>query len=985
MTSRRISAIAPLLAILPAVLLAVMLATPAGAQSGRPEPAPPPPPVPLEPPPAEPNPTDDPAVSPPAEPAQANEPGVAPEAEPEADIEVVEEVTEEAAGDADEAVLEEEIAEASLEEAPAEEAALPDDDAGEEADAAAEPEPVVWSTEGIRPDRRPVKDEPVVLAFKDVQLEELIEFIALETGKIVMPIDLPNNPGGSRDGYNIVADHPMSRTEALDFIFTYLRMQDIGIIERPRVIFIGEMDNMVTQLGEIEVVSAETSVADRTDRGGLIFKIFQIRNTDAAQIKDGLQGFFPEDWAIISEDDLSNQIMVLGDVGLCQQVEQIINDIDRKWLQPVIQTFRLRYADAREIETNVLELFEQSGGTSSTNRSNQNQSNRNQRNRSSGSSGATTTSTEGIPEAELRLTVNEQQNTVTVQGEQKTVEEIATLIETQWDRPRPEGTSRLFILKYTDPIKVTDLLTAVLGGGSSGSSGSSNRRSGRQGGSGQSQRTDATAGIAGVYQFEAFPDRNALLVLAKTEESFSFIQSVIEEIDQPSDAGLPEIIPLKYADAVALTEEINILLAKAGGRVSLPRPETGLTAEGFSTSGDGLNVSGPDTSGTSSDLQFPWGNSGDSDEQAPESSLIGKVRVVPIVRQNALAILAPTAYREPMRKLIEAFDQPRRQVMLSATIVEVDLGDALNLGMRVGTGWQPDTGALVAGSVDLTMGAIDFITNMLDGSQTNTLTLGPFDINVIIEALNSITNTRVIQEPRVFTADNEEAVFFAGQEYPIATGSVEASTGLQNLTTTIEYKNVGVFLNVRPRITEEGAVDLAVSLELSQAKGAVNVGNTQSEIFDRKQVTTHAILLDGQTIVLGGLLRELEQIKRDRIPLLADIPIIGQLFEFNDEKLERTELIAFITPTVVHRPVDNYDNYNLEDLGRLESVARPLAEQIAEGEKIIDLNVHERLGRHTPSGSGGRVLLPSEEPTQNQIDAYEPELIELTPRRNTSP
>ena len=931
-----------------------------------------PPPVPLAPPRAEPE----------AAPAPEVEPDEVVADDPALEAEV-EEAAEEAAA---EELVEQVVEQTELEEATealAEELA---DETELEEELAEEVAPVVWSSEGIRSDRRPVKDEPVVLAFKDVQLEELVEFIALETGKIVMPIDLPTTSAGSRGGgYNIVADHPMSRTEALDFIFTYLRMQGIGIIERPRVIFIGEMDNMVLQLGEIEVVSANTSVAGRTDRGGLIFKIFQIRNTDAAQIQDSLTGFFPEDWAVIKEDDLSNQIMVLGDVGLCQQVEQIILDIDRKWLQPVIQTFRLRYADAREIETNVLELFEQAGGSSSSssNRT-QNRNNRNQQNRSNRSSGATTTSTEGIPEAELRLTVNEQQNTVTVQGEQETVDEIAGLIETQWDLPRPEGTSRLFILKYTDPIKVTDLLTAVLGGGSSSSSGSSNRRSGRQGGSGQSQRTDATAGIAGVYQFEAFPDRNALLVLAKTEQSFSFIQSVIEEIDQPSDAGLPEIIPLKYADAVSLTEEINILLAKAGGRVSLPRPETGLTAEGFSTSGDGLNVSGPDTSGTSSDLQFPWGNSGDSDEQAPESSLIGKVRVVPIIRQNALAILAPTAYREPMRKLIEAFDQPRRQVMLSATIVEVDLGDTLNLGMRVGTGWQPDTGALVAGSVDLTMGSIDFITNMLDGSQTNTLTLGPFDINVIVEALNSITNTRVIQEPRVFTADNEEAVFFAGQEYPIATGSVEASTGLQNLTTTIEYKNVGVFLNVRPRITEEGAVDLAVSLELSQAKGAVNVGNTQSEIFDRKQVTTHAILLDGQTIVLGGLLREFEKIKRDRIPLLADIPIIGQLFEFNDEKLERTELIAFITPTVVHRPVDNYDNYNLEDLGRLESVARPLAGQIAEGEKIIDLNVHERLGRHAQSG-GSRVLLPSEEPMQNQIDAFEPELIELTPRGNDSP
>ena len=87
------------------------------------------------------------------------------------------------------------------------------------------------------------------------------------------------------------------------------------------------------------MVSASESIDDRPDRGGLIFKIFQIENTDAGQIKDDLADFFPEEWARIKEDDLSNQIMMLGDVALCQQVEKIIKDIDRQWLKPVIETF----------------------------------------------------------------------------------------------------------------------------------------------------------------------------------------------------------------------------------------------------------------------------------------------------------------------------------------------------------------------------------------------------------------------------------------------------------------------------------------------------------------------------------------------------------------------------------------------------------------------------------------------------------------------
>jgi type II secretion system protein D len=932
-------------------LLAGLACVPAAAQGDRPTPAPPPAPEPVV----------EPVTEPPTEEEEA--------------IEINEEIAE----------IEEEIAEEEI----AAELGSEDDEliATEEVPEAEEEtaEPVTWTTESIRSDRRPVKNESVVLAFKEVKLEELVEFIALETGKVVMPIGIKTSSRSpsSAEKFNIVADKPMPRLEALDFIFTYLRMNDIGIIERANVIFIGKLDKMIGQLGEMEVVPAGVSLADRGDRGTLIFKIFQVENTDAGQIKDDISSFFPEDWARIQEDDLSNQIMVLGDVGLCQQMETIIRDLDRKWLQPVIRTFRLQYADAAEIETNILQLFEQGGSSGSSRTSTTTRGNRNAQSRGGTRTAATTTSSEGVPEAELRLTVNQQQNTVTLQGEPRTIDQITELVENVWDLPRPEGTSRLFILKYTDPIKVKDLLTTVMGGGSSTSSASR----GRTGGQAQGNRADATVGIAGVYQFEAFPDRNALLVLAKTVESFTFIQDMIEKIDQPTDAGLPEIITLKYADAVALAEELNILLAKSGGRVSLPRPDTGLSAEGFSGS-DGINISGPEDSGTTGDLQFPWGNATNAEEQSPESSLIGKVRVMPIIRQNALAILAPPAYREPMRKLIEAFDQPRRQVLLSATVVEVDLGDALNLGMKLGAGQKANLGALVSGTAQLSMPAIQFLTNMLDGAppggagahhQVNTLTLGDFGLPIIIEALNSITNTRIIQEPRVFTADNEEAVFFAGQEYPIATGTVETSVGVANLSTTIEYKNIGVFLNVRPRITEEGAVDLSISLELSQAQGDVPVGSTRSEVFGRKQVTTHAILLDGQTIVLGGLLKELESIKRERIPLLADIPFIGQLFEYNDETLSRTELIAFITPTVVHRPADNYTNFNLADLKRLEAVSRPLAEQLKEGQMIIDLNVHERL-RHTYTPlTGGNVPPPDQSATESEIDAFQPELIELTP------
>ncbi|MEE2908467.1 MAG: secretin N-terminal domain-containing protein [Planctomycetota bacterium] len=833
----------------------------------------------------------------------------------------------------------------------------------------------------FRNDRRAVPEGEVKLGLKDVSVKELYEWIATQTGKAVMPINATQIQSKK---FTIIMDNFVPRKEALDILFTYLRLNGVGIIERQDVILIGDLATMTKEMGEIEVVSATESVMGRADRGTLIIKIFQVELATADNILDNIQEFVP-DYGKYAVDGLSNQIMVLGDVGLCQQFQVIIEQLDQKWVNQRMHTFRLKWADAGEIADNVWELFQDSGSGGSTASRPAAGGNRNTQNRTT----ARRPTSGGTGEVEFRVTVNVQQNTMTVQSEPDVMEEIATLIATEWDIPRPEGTSRLFFLKYTDPVKVQTLLEEVLGTGST-TTASGARRQG--GGAGSNQRGDATSGISGVYRIDAFEDKNALLVLARTVESFDFIESIIEDIDQPTTVGLPEIISLKYADAVELSEEINVLLAKAGARVTLPRPATGLTAEGFTDSEGGSGVEGPSggEGGSGGDLQFPWQTGGNAEEQSPESALIGKVRVVPIIRQNALAVMSPPAYLDSMRDLIRGLDQPRRQVQIAATIVEIEIKDDLALGIKVGNGWTNE-GPFIGGNADFTAVATGFLSNILgSGAATtdSTLNLGPYSVSVIVEALATLTNARIIQEPRVFTADNEEAVFFSGKEYPVASSQTDAASGGLNTLTNINYRNVGVFLNVRPRITEEGAVDLSVALELSDVGPNVVVGTSSSAEFNRKQVNSHVILLDGQTLVIGGLLRESETITKYAIPFLSEIPLIGPIFTFTDQTLERKELIAFITPTVVHRPEDNYNNFNVEDLERLKSVARPLAEQINETERAINLDVYNRIQSHVDNNAPGkaeyqpRELQPQlpegsldDAPIQVDIDEFDPETL----------
>ena len=885
-------------------------------------------------------------------------------------------------------------------ESPASEPETPDDRPLPAATPAAEvasddeyrPSDVLEPEEVAHLNRRPIPEGKVTFGFDDVGIDEIIPWIAKMTGKIVMPLGLEGSGigiGASGGKITVIVDEPIEKREALEMVFSALRMNKIAVIERPKLIVLTKLDitAITDEMSDIPVLDSAVDVRDRLDRGTIVLKIFSVERTDAGEIADKLSDMKPQ-YAEVWVDEMSNQIIALGDIGLMQQYGKIIRELDQKWINRTLHTFRLKWADANEISTNILDMFEAGSATTSSRQTNTRTNNQ----RTSGTSNRGSSSSTTDSGAELRLTVSVQQNSVTVQCDPEVMEEIATLITTQWDVPRAPGTSRLFPLKYTDPLKVKSLLDEVLGEGTSTAGGG-------RGGNQNAQRSNATQAISGIYSIEAYPDKNALLVLAKTVESFDFIESMIDEIDQISSVGVPKVIPLKYARAVELAEELNVLLSKPGANVTIPRPESGLSGEGFE-SVDGASSATGGASG-SQDLSFPWQRGSESDDQSPESSLIGKVRIVPIVRQNALAILAPQAYIEPMADLIHKFDIPRRQVLLSATVVEVDITDQWNFGAKWGSNPQASSnvngqffgGGLgdVAGAAGtgFTYGMTDFLDSLFGkGSTTSTMNISSFDVRVIIEALAQVTNTRIIQEPRVFTADNEEAVFFSGKEVPVPVSNTTDLSGGNSLNTQIEYRDVGVFLNVRPRITQEGTVDLEISLQLSNTLGSVTVGQTQGEVFSRKQVNSHVIVLDGQTVILGGLLKETETQIRQKIPILGDIPILGELFKYNDEGVERSELLAFITPTVVHRPSDNYSNYNSDDLIRLEEVAQPLADQIvgkswlSDGEMKLDISERIIGGTNDDQNAWntvehGGVIPPDQDAVQTEIDSIPVDLDDL--------
>ncbi len=762
------------------------------------------------------------------------------------------------------------------------------------------------------PRRRPAESDKVIFGFRAAPIDELVPFIVQTTGKVVMPVRLSTLKNTK---ITLVTDEPLEPSRALDLLFESLRLHGVGVVETDDVIILDQLDN-IGKSGALPVLSADEDVLGRTDRASMVIKIFRAVNTEASGIGDRILETFP-DYATLTVDPNSNQIVVLGDIGLCQQVQKLINELDNTYVVPRTRTFRLKYADANEIAQNITELFEQDSSPARTTPARSRRQQQTGR-RSSSSSTRRLTSAGGVgPTVELRLTVNVQQNAVTVQAEPAVIEEITELVENDWDLPRSPRTSKLYALKYTDPLKVRDLLQALLGGGSGGAAQGGQRR-----GSGTSRaRSGIEQMVGGIYTIEAYPDSNSLIVLCKTEFSFDFLDDLIEELDQPSDIGLPMLIELKHANAVTLAELLNIQLADGGGG-GMSIPDQGLRGrEGGDTDG-ATGSGGREGTGPAGTMTFPWQNGRAREDQTPESSLIGKVRIVPVVRQNALSILAPPAHREALRELVEYYDRPGRQVMISVIIAEVALSDSLSLGLRlssfdIDSPERPDNAILGTGAFSVTDEG-GLLSRLFDTAVLS----ANFNINVFFQALAQNNRVRILQEPRIFTADNQEANFFDGRDVPFITNTTINSLG--NPTDSFEYREVGVSLNVRPRITAHRHVDMEINLELSTISDERLFGGA---ILDRRETTTRVVVKHGQTIVLSGILRDEESEIVRKVPFLGDIPLLGLLFQSRETETVRSELIAFITPYVVDNPDENDTNFNEAERQRLKDLSRPLKEQ----------------------------------------------------------
>jgi general secretion pathway protein D len=259
------------------------------------------------------------------------------------------------------------------------------------------------------------------------------------------------------------------------------------------------------------------------------------------------------------------------------------------------------------------------------------------------------------------------------------------------------------------------------------------------------------------------------------------------------------------------------------------------------------------------------------------------------------------------------------QVGIDATVAEVTLNNNLSYGVQFflqsqNLGLKPERGSLLnlpssppgaARGVNAAGVASAFLNRAFPGFN---FLVGPeAQPNVILDALHAVTDLKVLSNPSLVVIDNQVATLMVGDDVPISTGTANVLTTSNTIVNTIDYRSTGIILRVVPRINVNGHVRLDIEQEISQVSNASNstisTPNLTPTVSQRK-VKSSISVASGQTVLLAGLIQERKEADRGGIPLLDQIPGLGDAFSHQSTTVVRTELIIFIRPQIIRDSVD---------------------------------------------------------------------------------
>ncbi|MBN3802567.1 type II secretion system secretin GspD [Paraburkholderia sp. Ac-20336] len=456
--------------------------------------------------------------------------------------------------------------------------------------------------------------------------------------------------------------------------------------------------------------------------------------------------------------------------------------------------------------------------------------------------------------------------------------------------------------------------------------------------------TDATLKVS----ISSDPRTNSLLIRASNSARLAAARELAKQLDTPTTMpGNMHVVPLRNADATKLARTLRSMLGKSGGGEGGSSGGSN-EANSFNQNSSG-GLSGSNSTGTSGTPPLPSGGLGSSSMASPmgggasgsnnNGDFLGGDKnksddnqgggmITADSATNSLIITAPDPVYRNLRAVIDQLDARRAQVYIEALIVELNSNTSGNLGIQ----WQVANNSLFAGT-NLAAGSGNSIVNLTAAAVTAGATAGATSglglasalgngtlqqglnvgwihnlfgvqgLGALLQALSQTADANVLSTPNLITLDNEEAKIVVGTNVPIQTGSYSNLTSgtTSAAFNTFDRVDIGLTLHVKPQITEGGILKLQLYTEDSAIVNGTNNSTTNpaGPEFTKRSIQSTVLCDNGEIIVLGGLMQDNYQVSNSKVPLLGDIPWLGQLFRSEQKTRDKTNLMVFLRPVII--------------------------------------------------------------------------------------
>lgn len=691
------------------------------------------------------------------------------------------------------------------------------------------------------------------ISFDKADIQSVVKFMSVISG---VPIVV--DPGLKGD-VTVICSRKLTLTEAFGIVEAALRVHGYTMV--------GSLDSSV-----IRVMPIKKAVSDSTIVGmgkdlpegisdqEMITQVVPIEYASSDTLRDQMKTIVSSDEASMVSIASTNTLVITDNVGNVRRLLEIIKNLDKDLLGNLtVEVYQCKYASADSIVKVLNDIFQPSKATSAQttnqNRGGRTQPQPNQPNQP-GTTPSTDTGIEGMI-GNIAFSSDARSNSIIISATKERISKVIELVEKLDVDTEAEVKVKCFPLKYADADTVANQLNSIFEQPQGGStSGQSSRMAFFGGGRSSTTTTTDATGFAGLKRNVVVADvrTNSVIVTASDQNMKSF-ENVIEQLDTPRVLSeVTRVYPLQYARSDDLASTLT----------SLFRGNTTSTGRGF------------------------WSmimSSSSSTSDSPLSQL-QNITVVSEPKTNSLLVTGPPNAMGLLDKFIPQLDKRTPQVFIEVAIVDV----TLDKGSKFGVEWEwSDSSTPNVQTGNTAFGLSEEKTGLKYSILNN-------NVSALLHALQTRDDVKVLSTPSITTADNVEAKISVGEDRPYVSSSTVTSGG--NQVNSVEFKTVAVSLTVTPHVNEASDV---VALEIQQLINEV-IGTEEimgAPIVAAREATTSVTVRDGQTIVIGGIIKESKTRTIKGVPLLSSIPLIGEVFKSRVNETRRTELMVFLTPHIL--------------------------------------------------------------------------------------